>query len=82
MKQQTFTTTILEAEEGMYLTQASEDIDIKERIVGTTVAVGRNDSPDNWKEISAEQAEEYNSLRETEQVEELNSLEEADNSND
>lgn len=51
MQQTEFTTTILTASQGCKLTQ-SGDIDIMERIVTDTVALGTHDSVDNWKEIS------------------------------
>lgn len=51
-----FTTTILKASEGYKLTQ-SNDIDIKERILASTIALGKYDSQDNWKEVTDEEAE-------------------------
>ena len=60
MKQTEFTTIILKADEGNYLTQAAQDIDIKDRVIGEEVALGANDSPDNWKEITTTEAEEFN----------------------
>lgn len=56
MKQIEVTIIILKADEGKYLTQVSEDID--KRIVVPEIALGSNDSPDNWKEITVEEAEE------------------------
>lgn len=56
MKQETFTTIILEADNGKYLTQ-SADVDPRERIIAKEVALGRNDSPLNWCEVSATVAE-------------------------
>lgn len=56
MKQETFTTIIIEAEEGKYLTQASSEIDAKDRITAKKVALGKNDSPSNWIEIEEEEA--------------------------
>lgn len=63
MRQESFTTIIIEAEEGKFLTQASQDIDIKDRVIGTKVALGRNDSPDNWCEISKADKEEFERLK-------------------
>lgn len=51
-----FKTIIIKAEEGYYLTQ-SKDIDIKERAIATTVAIGKYDSIDNYKEITIEEAD-------------------------
>lgn len=53
-----FTTVILKPDTDMYLTQ-KEDVDILERVIATTVALGKNDSPDNWVEISKEKADTY-----------------------
>lgn len=55
MKQEEFTAIIIEAEEGHLLTQAA-DVEITERIVCRKVALGRYDSPENWKEITEEEA--------------------------
>lgn len=59
MKQKQFTTTVIEADEDKFLTQASKDIDINDRVIGTKIAIGANDSPDNWCEISKADAEEF-----------------------
>ena len=58
MKTEEFTTIMLTADEGHFLTER-EDVPILQRTVATTVAVGRNDSAENWVEISAEEAEKY-----------------------
>lgn len=63
MKQTEFTTIILTAARGKYLTQASQDIDITKRVIGTKIALGSNDSPDNWCEISKADAEEFERLK-------------------
>lgn len=62
MKSTEFTTTILKPDEGYFLTQV-EDVDIRNRVIATTVALGKNDSADNWKEINSEIAEEYRKLQ-------------------
>lgn len=54
---------ILEAEEGKFLTQASLDIPISKRVVGTTIALGFNDSIDNWIEITAKEADDIEDLK-------------------
>lgn len=63
MKQTSFTTIILTAGRGKYLTQASQDVDIKDRVIGKKVALGANDSPDNWCEISEADKEEFERQR-------------------
>lgn len=56
MTQEQFTTIRLTADQNKFITQAAEDIDINERIIGTVVNLGINDSPDNWIEITTEEA--------------------------
>lgn len=57
MKQQEYITRVLIPEEGHYITQAG-DIDIKQRAFSKEVFLAINDSPSNWKEITADEAEE------------------------
>ncbi len=56
MKTNQFTTIVIEADENMYLTQADE-VDIKDRIVASRIALGKFDSVDNYKEISKAEGE-------------------------
>lgn len=56
MTTEEFKTIIIKPEEGHYLTQV-KDVDIKERIVSTTIAIGRHDSVDNYKEITKEEGD-------------------------
>ena len=63
MVQESFTTVVLKASDGFFLTQ-TEEVDIKERIIATVVALGKYDDPQNWREITKEEAEEYNRLKE------------------
>lgn len=58
-----YTTIIVTSQEGMYLTQV-DDVDIEERVIATTVAIGANDSASNWKEITSAEAESINKLKE------------------
>lgn len=58
MKQSNFNVITLEASKDKYLTQV-EDVDIKDRIVASTVVIGRNDSPENYKEITKEEGNKY-----------------------
>lgn len=74
---------MLTADEGHFLTER-EDVPILKRTVASVVAVGRNDSPEEWVEISAEEAEEwkrkYNEARKLEEETMLlNESENADN---
>ena len=47
---------ILKPSEGYYLTQARDDVDIKNRNFLTTIVLALTDSPEKWKEISIEEA--------------------------
>lgn len=51
-----FNTTVITADEGKYLTQNFE-LDINNRVIATTIALGKNDSVDNWKEITKEEGD-------------------------
>ena len=51
-----YTTIVLTAAEGCYLTQANCD-DIRTAIITDRVYLAKSDSPDNWREITAEQAD-------------------------
>ncbi len=57
MKISQLTATIIEADENMYLTQADESIELKDRLVVTKLALGKYDSADNYKEISKEEGD-------------------------
>lgn len=63
MKQRQYTTTILTAEDGMYITQAT-DVDIASRIVAKEIAVGDGVTPQDYKEISTEEAKSIRKLQE------------------
>lgn len=56
MVQSNYTVIILQPSEGYTLTQ-SADVKIAERILSKKVFLAINDSPDNWKEITDEEAE-------------------------
>lgn len=60
MEQSKFQTIVLTASEGMYITQTA-DVEILNRIVAETVALGKNDSANNYKEITKEEG---NAIRE------------------
>lgn len=47
------TLTIINAEEGKYLTQASEAVELMARTVASEIALGEGVSPDSYKEIDA-----------------------------
>lgn len=57
-------TTIIKPEEGYYLTEANPDTDIRKRSISTAIALGKNDSAENYIEIDEAQAEEYRKQKE------------------
>lgn len=63
MKTSNFTVQVLQPSEGMLLTQ-SADIDLKNRVFSKKVFLSVNDSPDNWKEITTEEAGELKAQKE------------------
>lgn len=54
--------TVLTADEGKFLTQVAE-VAIDRRIIATKVALGRNDSAANWREITADEADTLRQLQ-------------------
>ena len=64
MTQNEFKTVVITAEEGKYLTQ-SFDVELLDRTVADTVALGKFDKVENWKEITKEEAD---SIREAQNV--------------
>lgn len=51
-----YTVKVIEPNEGYTLTQA-KDVNVEERILSKKVFLAVNDSPENWKEITDEEAE-------------------------
>ena len=51
-----YTTIVLTAAEGCYLTQASCD-DIRAAVITDRVYLANTDSPDNWREITVAEAD-------------------------
>ena len=47
---------ILRPSEGYYLTQVSDEVDVKDRVFLKTLVLALTDLPENWKEISIEEA--------------------------
>ncbi len=64
MKSNSFTTIILEAEPNHYLTQSDDSIELKDRIIASMIALGKHDSPDNYKEITKEEGDEIKAQQE------------------
>lgn len=59
MKNSDFTVHVIEPDEGHWLTQSDENIPIQERIFSKICYLAINDSPDNWKEITDDEYEDY-----------------------
>lgn len=57
MIQSNYTVIILQPNEGYTLTQANDEIEIKDRVLSKKVYLAINDSQNNWKEITDEDAE-------------------------
>lgn len=51
-----YTTIVLTAAEGCYLTQANCE-DIRAAVITERVYLAKSDSPDNWREITAAEAD-------------------------
>lgn len=64
-----FKTTIITAKEGYYITNVSDDIDIKDRLIATSIALGKFDSVDNYKEITKAEADDLKAAQEKAQKE-------------
>ncbi len=56
MKQENYTTRVLVADDNHHLTQAA-DVDIMNRVITDKVFLSVNDAPENWREISEEEAQ-------------------------
>lgn len=64
MKTSEFTTIVLKPEtEDGYLTQ-NYDVCVEDRILCKMIALGKHDTPENYKEITAEEAEEIKAQKE------------------
>lgn len=58
MKQENYTTRVLVADDNHHLTQAA-DVDIMNRVITDKVFLSVNDAPENWREITDEEAQEF-----------------------
>lgn len=58
MTSENYSSVIIKAKEGFYITEVDDSIDITKRIIATAIALGTNDSAENYKEITAEEADE------------------------
>ena len=58
MTSENYSSVIIRANEGYYITDVDDSIDIQNRTIATAIAIGTNDSADNYKEITADEADE------------------------
>lgn len=69
MTSENYTSIVLTADEGYYLTQTA-DVELTDRVVASKVALSKFSTVDDWKEITKEEADqiiaEQNALREAE----------------
>lgn len=70
MKINEFTTTVIEADDDKYITQADE-VELKNRIIAKKLALGKYDTPDNYIEISVGEAEAIKGEKEKLMLEEI-----------
>lgn len=70
MKTNEYKTTIITAADGKYITNA-DDIDIKDRLIATSIALGKFDSVDNYKEITKAEADELKKQQEEAQKKDI-----------
>ena len=70
MTTENYSSVIIKAKEGFYITEV-DSIDIQNRTIATAVALGTNDSADNYKEITAEEADELKRLQDEARKEQI-----------
>lgn len=59
MTESTYTTRVLTPEEGHYITQSAEDTSTTDRVYSTSVYLAPADSPDNWREATEEEYQDW-----------------------
>lgn len=70
MTSENYSSVILKAKEGFYITEV-DSIDIQNRTIATAIALGTNDSADNYKEITADEADELKRLQDEARKEQI-----------
>lgn len=71
MTSENYSSVIIKAKEGFYLTEKDDSIDILNRTIATAIALGTNDNADNYKEITAEEADELKKLQDDARKEQI-----------
>lgn len=56
MTTENYTSIVLTADEGYFLTQTA-DVELRDRIVASKIALSKHSTVDDWKEISKEEAD-------------------------
>lgn len=57
MIQEEIKVRVIKPSEGYLLTQASDDVEIQNRVISDKVFLAVTDAPENWKEITIEEAD-------------------------
>ena len=71
MTSENYSSVIIKAKEGFYITEVDDSIDIQNRTIATAIALGTNDSADNYKEITADEADELKRLQDEARKEQI-----------
>ena len=71
MTTENYSSVIIKSKEGFYITEVDDSIAIQNRTIATAVALGTNDSADNYKEITAEEANELKRLQDEARKEQI-----------
>ena len=71
MTTENYSSVIIKAKEGFYITEVDDTIDITKRTIATAIALGTNDSADNYKEITADDADELKRLQDEARKEQI-----------
>jgi hypothetical protein len=69
MTQSDYTVRVLTASDGCFLTEADSSLDVTARTITNRVYLAATDSPDRWREISASEADAYNTARQEAEAE-------------
>ena len=71
MTSENYSSVIIKSKEGFYITEVDDSIDIQNRTIATAIALGTNDSVDNYKEITAEEADELKKMQDEARKEQI-----------
>lgn len=71
MTSENYSSVIIKSNEGFYITEKDDSIDIRNRTIATAVALGTNDNADNYKEITADEADELKKMQDEARKEQI-----------